>query len=123
MAIKIDENFVALVEELKANAVGEEVFNVIRKLVVPKLKNNVIKLVFAKDFANFDQDTSNLRFLVVDNINELAEKYFASNIDERAWIEDIVTFEEINDDMTLYDVTEEYIKYVSQLNTLGLWEE
>lgn len=123
MAIKIDENFVALVEELKANAVGEEVFNVIRKLVVPKLKNNVIKLVFAKDFANLDQDTSNLRFLVVENINELAEKYFASNIDERAWIEDIVTFEEINDDMTLYDVTEEYIKYVSQLNVLGLWEE
>lgn len=123
MAIKIDENFVALVEELKANAVGEEVFNVIRKLVVPKLKNNVIKLMFAKDLANFDQDTSNLRFLVVENINELAEKYFASNIDERAWIEDIVTFEEINDDMTLYDVTEEYIKYVSQLNALGLWEE
>ena len=118
--LKVDDNLIELVENLRNNGVDNNVFQVIANLVLPKLKDSVAK-AYSVHSPSFDSECGDY-VIPFSNFQEFRDEYLSRSAqDKPKWFDSVVPkYSQHTNTEYVYDVTDEYLKYIVDLTTLDI---
>lgn len=117
--MKIDDNFIGLVQALKSNGCSDDVFETIANFVMPRLKN-AIERVYSPASSSFDTECGDYVIEFTD-FQEFRDEFLSRKaLDEHHdWYAHVIPKYKATADY-VYDVTDEYNKYMVDLTALDL---